>query len=495
MVASTRLSGQQDGPRRATLTDRAIEALKPAPAGKRYIVWDLLMPGLGVRVTDRGTRSFVVVKRRPGAVHPETIVLGKYPAMSLAQARKKSRAILEIISDGKRPSEVKAEVRRLEAQQRSDTFGAAVTSFLDDGALAELRSGSETEAVLRRAFLGQTWQRVKVETAGKTTWAKQWSNGKHPQWRNLPIAEIKRRDVIERLGEIKAEGGKHAARHALSSVRKFFGWCVEREIAGMDVSPCANIKDRMLNITGRDLRRSRVLTAAELRDVWQAADRLTASTRAKVLAKNPAADVSLVIDPAGPLVMLLMLTGQRLNDIAKARWSEIDLEKAVLTVPPERYKTGTAMVVPLSPLALDIIKALPKFGRGSFALTTTGGARPISDISGMKARLNAAIADQREKDRAEPMPPWVLHDLRRTMRTRLTSDLGVDAYIAERCIGHALPGLHAVYDQGSHRDQKRDALDRWATALAKIVGLEPAPEGGDIVPEEEMQRRRKAKRA
>jgi integrase len=84
------------------------------------------------------------------------------------------------------------------------------------------------------------------------------------------------------------------------------------------------------------------------------------------------------------------------------------------------------------------------------------------------------------------MPGWVLHDLRRTVRTRL-SDLGVDAYIAERVLGHALPGLHGVYDQGRHRTQKRDALARWEALLLAIV--EPQASPADPVERRRMRKR------
>ena len=195
--------------------------------------------------------------------------------------------------------------------------------------------------------------------------------------------------------------------------------------------------------------------------------------------------------PLAPLVRLLALTGQRLNDIASARWSEIDLDKEVLVVPAERYKTGSSHEVPLSPLAVKMLRALPRFKGHVF--TTTGGARPVSGLSKMKARLDRAIAKRREERGDGPMPPWVFHDLRRTVRTRLVSDLGVDAFVAERVIGHTLPGLHGVYDQGTHRPQKRDALERWATALAAIVEPTRAPDGA-IVLADEVDRRRRSRR-
>ncbi len=438
------------GPKKRVLTDRALKALAPAPAGKRLIIWDALQPHLGVRVTERAAKSFVVVRRRPGARNPDTVVLGSYPALSLAAARAAAPAILATIIAGRRPREVEAEQRRMEAKQRRDTVATAVAAFVADERSKDLRTSRETEAYLRREFLGQTWRRAEGG-------ALEWSDGPERLWRARPASEITRRDVIERLDEIKRRGGKHAARHALGAIRKFFNWCAEGERFGVEASPCANVRDKTIGIKGRDLKRSRVLNDGELRDVWQAA--------------------SAMGFPFGRMVQLLLLTGQRLNDIASARWNEIDLDAGVLTVPPERYKTAVAQEVPLAARAVEILRSLPRFS-GAYLFTTTAGRRPIGGMS--KRRLDAAIVQRREVAGAAPMPAWVLHDIRRTVRTRLVSDLGVEAFIAERVIGHALPGLHAVYDQGSHRDAKRAALERWAERLLAIVGPQ-APEEANVV--------------
>ncbi|MGH7074020.1 MAG: tyrosine-type recombinase/integrase [Stellaceae bacterium] len=433
--------------RKVVLTDRGIRALKPAPTGKRVVLWDAVMPGLAVRVTDRGTRSFVVVRRRPGARNPDWLVLGNYhpSELPLQQARKKAAEVLRGLAEGKKPVEAEAEQTRAVARRRRHTVAEATEAFIEDERTKGLRSASETESILRRQFLGQNWERDGS--------VKRWKDGPEPIWRATPIAEIARRDIISRLDEIKRIGGKHAARHALGAVRKFFGWCAEGERFGIEVSPCAGIRDKTLGIAGRDLQRRRVLTDAELRDVWQAA------------AKLGPAGAAAAGYPFGMLVQLLMLTGQRLSDLAQARWSEINLDGAVLMVPPERFKTGVAHEVMLAPMAVEILRAVPRFA-GLFVFSTTAGRRPISGMSKMKDRLDATIAAGQG---GEAIPPWVLHDLRRTVRTRLVSDLGVEAFIAERVIGHALPGLHAVYDQGSHRPQKRAALEQWAQHLRSIV--------------------------
>jgi integrase len=466
------------------LTDRFIKALPknlptPPTLRKRVMVWDAATAHLAVRVTHKGHRTFVVVKRRPGDRNPVTHVIGAYPSTSLADARKKVPGILTTLGEGQLPAEVEREKRREERRQRKETFGAAVEEFIASGELDGLRSGHETETVLRREFLGQ------VKREGE--WVDDDERKGDRLWRDLPMATIDRKMVVERLDAIKrrkgrkGRDGKFAARHALAAARKFFNWCVDGERFGIETAPTANIRNKTIGFSkfGTELKRKRVLSDGELCDVWAAAEDLTARQREMVLvlhattgATNNDADPSIAFDPVEPLVKLLALTGQRLSDIACARWPEIDADKAMLTVPPERYKTEVAHEVPLAPSAIEIIEALPRFGRG-FVLTTTGGKRPVGGFSKMKRRLDKAIAERRKKAGAEPMRPWVFHDLRRTVRTRLISDLNVEAFIAERVIGHALPGLHGVYDQGSHRAQKREAMMRWQDALALIVGPRP----------------------
>jgi integrase len=461
--------------RKVVLTDRGLKALKPAPSGKRYIVWDAMQPHLGVRVTDKGVKSFIVVKRKAGAAHPDTYVLGQFPARALKAARDDAPGVISLLAQGKSPAQAKAEAAREAARRRADTFATAVEKFIDHEEGKGLRSWRETEAALRRDFLGQVPKRERKTTVREgrnvTEWVTEWTDSKKPAWRDRPIAEITRRDVIERLDEIKARRGKYAARHALSAMRKLFNWAEEGERFGLEESPAARIRDKTIGIIGKDLKRTRVLNDTELRDVWRAAG---------------AAGY-----PFGSLVQLLMLTGQRLNDVAHAQRDEIDVDVGVLAVPPERFKTGVAQEVPLTARAVEIVKALPKFGDG-YVFTTTGGARPISGISKMKAQLDRVIGDQRKADGAKSMPHWVLHDLRRTLRTRLTSDLDVDAFIAERVLGHALPGLHGVYDQGVHRAQKRAALEKWEAKLLSIVGVRSSAANIGLTEVERLHRRTRA---
>jgi integrase len=451
--------------KKVVLNDKILKALKPADAGKRVVHWDAILPHFGVRVTDRAdesgkaaVRSFVVVKRRPGERDPTTAVVGNYNAYaepggpgSLAWAREKAREALADIASGHSPDEAEAERRLAERRAKRETFREAAEQFIPE--LKGLRRGRATEAALRHNFLGQ------VRDGGG------WRDSDDPAWRDLPVAEIKRRDIVQRLDEIKRARGKHAARNALNPIRRFFNWCAEGERFGIEVSPCAGVRDKTIGVTKRDLQRKRVLTDDELVDVWVASGELGYSF--------------------GVVVRLLMLTGQRLSDIAGARWREIDVGSAMLTIPPERFKTGVAQEVPLPSMSSAIVADLPRFAAGEY-LFTTFGKRPFGGFSRGKAKLDAIIAARREKEGRSPMPGWVIHDIRRSVRTRLVGDCDVDAFIAERVIGHSMVGLHATYDVGTHRPQKRDALQKWEARLLSIV--EPPEKPATVVP---MRRRAK----
>jgi integrase len=162
--------------------------------------------------------------------------------------------------------------------------------------------------------------------------------------------------------------------------------------------------------------------------------------------------------PAAPFVRLLLLTGQRLREVAEMSWHEVDFDKALWVIPPDRMKGDGAHEVPLASAAVEILKGLPRF-TGPYVFTTTDGTRPISGFSKMKATLD---------ERMPGVARWRFHDLRRTMRTAL-GGLPVPNNVAELCIAHTQPGLHKVYDQHSYRDEKCRAFELWANRLMTIV--------------------------
>ncbi len=445
---------------KVALTDRSLKALKPAAPGKRLVIWDSLMPGLAVRITDRGRVSFVAVKRRAGQSQPTWHLLGRYPLMALSEARAAAREALSALAAGDTPKALAEDKRRMKAEAQreheANTFDAVAERFVKWYRETPGKGGGER----------RRWKEV-ADTIGREmtpVWGqKVTSDGEVIPSR--PIASITRRDVTEAIDAIRARGGvrpapgthrksggPYAARHAFAAARLVFGWACEWEIIPTD--PCAGLK--AVKLHGPPEARSRVLDDDELRVVWDAAK----ATKY----------------PYGPLIKLLLMTGARLREMAEASWSEVDLTAGTLTVSSARAKTKIAHVIPLPPAALAAVQNLPRFAGGGFLFSTTGGGRAISGFSKFRAQLDKTIAST-----GREIAAWTVHDLRRTCRTALSS-LGISPVVAELVIGHRQQGIAKVYDLHRFDAEKRAALEAWEKRLFAIVGEpEPAAPGDNVV--------------
>jgi integrase len=399
------------------ITDRTLRGLRPAPAGTRTVLWDSAVPSLCVRVTDKGAASFNVMRRLRGRIIRRMIGISwhvPFPAgqplpYALSDARDDARAAILDISRGIDPKKRKETERGAEAQRQANSFGSVAEAFIQKH-VSGLKSGPEVETTIRRELI--------------------------PKLGSRPIADITRRDVVELIEVIADSGRKYAAHKLFNYVSKLFAWAIARHIYGLETSPCTGVKPS--EIAGKKEPRQRVLSDSEIRALWKATEGLGY--------------------PAAPFVRLLLLTGQRLREVAEMTWSEIDIDKVLWTIPADRMKGDSAHEVPLSTMAVEILKSLPRW-TGPFVFTTTGGARPISGFSKMKARLDTAIK--------EPITPWRFHDLRRSMRTGLSA-LRVPDVVSELCIAHTQKGLHKVYDQHAYLDEKRHAFESWANRVLAI---------------------------
>jgi integrase len=282
------------------LTDRALRALKPAPAGKRLDIMDAVVPGFGVRVTDKADdrgkasqRTFVLVARFPGSSNPTRRALGEYGALSLERAREKARSWHELIRKGIDPS--RDEKRAAEAAQtqreRADanSFRPVAEEYLKRHVAKQKRAG-DVERVIRGELM--------------------------PAWEAKPISDITRADVVRLIDSIVDRGATYQAHNVLGQVRTFFNWAINRGIYGLETSPCDRLQPAQL-IGSRDPRQ-RVLTDVEIVAVWRSTERMSY--------------------PYGSIYRMLLLTGQRKSEVAEARWPEFDLNSALWTVPAERFK-------------------------------------------------------------------------------------------------------------------------------------------------------------
>jgi integrase len=200
-------------------------------------------------------------------------------------------------------------------------------------------------------------------------------------------------------------------------------------------------------IVGKKAVRTRVLTDPEWRAFWRATGSMPY--------------------PYGPLFRLLALTGQRKSEVADSRWREFDVGKKLWVIPALRMKADAPHVVPLSDDVIAILESVPRLNRGDHLFSTTHGAKPVNGFS--KAKV---ILDWKMRAELGELPPFVIHDIRRSVRTGLSA-LPVSSDVAELVIGHARPGLRRVYDQYAFEAEKRRALQLWADRLRDVVETAP----------------------
>ena len=409
------------------LTETRLRALRPN--GSRSELPD--RDGLSLRVSQRGVMTWAVTFRVQGdgtaggarrdrlSGDKRRITLGEYPLISLAEAREKALTVRRLARAGTDPVETLRPKPKLVVRVRDliERYGA-------EHLRRNTRAGGDVEKLLALHI--------------------------SPRWGDRELSSITRTDFIALLEEVRrptevtvktkrgtyktTRGGPGAAAEVRKWTRGMFQFAFDVEL--LPDNPLANVRNR-----DRQKPRSRVLSMEELRAVWKAA------------ASMPY--------PWGPYFQLIMLTGDRRGEWANARVGWLTSDRTRLEIPATDYKTGKVQVVPLSRQARAIVEALPASEFGPYLLSSLGGARPISDFSGAKAKLDALVVAEQKT----ALAPWVVHDLRRSMATHMER-LGVAPHIIEVCLGHTLKGIAATYRHYSYLAEKEAALQLWADELS-----------------------------
>lgn len=419
---------------KVNLTDRKVKSLKPAKAGERYELLDLVVPGLGVRVTDGAARTWILKTRYPGSPHPTRRALGDYPAMSLERAREKAGRWRTLIKQGIDPAVAEERERQESIRQQATTFAVVAKDWFCDKLPGE-RKGKEVERDVRKAFIAA--------------------------WSKRPITEITDLDVMSVINAKKKNAPAHA-RNLLGHAKRLFAWAIDQRVYGLKASPCESLKPS--KIIGEKTSGHRILSDDELFALWRAAGRLPY--------------------PHGPVYRLLVLTALRLNEAADASWLEFDIQNKWWTIPAARMKgkNGKARphVVPLTDAIAGILEALPRFKKGPHLFSTTFGEKPVWMSDKVKKRLDQrmlrtlrALARQRGEDASKVNPqPWTNHDIRRTVRSGL-SRLKITEEAREAVLAHVRPGIKGTYDLYDYFDEKREALELWAARVREICTPRP----------------------
>lgn len=401
------------------ITKRLVDAT--TPGGKDRFLWDGEVKGFGVKVTPAGRKVYVVQYRMGGRGTPtRRLTIGPHgQPWTVDQARTEARRILGHVAAGRDPQEEKRANRDRQADAAKNTVGELIPVFIERHYRSNgLRSADEVERILKR----------EAES----------------RWRNRSVASLTGKDIGRAIEEISDRAPIRANR-VFGYISQFLDWCVGRHV--LDANPMAGLKK-----PSKERSRDRVLDDDEIREVWIASGELGW--------------------PFGPFVKLLLLTGQRRNEVAGIRRSEIDLSERMWSLPAERTKNQRAHDVPLSDMAVEIITALPSPKDSDLLLTTTG-TTPISGFGRAKLQLDQLILENRRRDSndARPIAPWRFHDLRRTATTGLAR-LGTPPHVADRVLNHVagtIGGVAAVYNRFQYVDERRVALDAWARYVKRIV--------------------------
>ena len=372
------------------LTELAIK--KAAKMTARYDIFDASVRGLGVRIAPSGTKSWFIMRRFNGKMLRTTF--GRYPEVGLADARLRAPAVLLKMSKGN-------------TSQGNDTFDTIVAEWIK-------RDQSKNKSV------------EQVKTAIKRHVSPVFSGRK--------LDEIKKHDIISLIDHITDSGSPVAANRILAFLKRFFNWCVERDI--LEISPALSIK-----ANSGEVSRNRVLSLIEIKSLWQTDDNLNY--------------------PWSPLIKLLILTGARLKEVSEMTWDEISLEDRIWLIPSRRTKNNRPHQIHLSTQAIKIIESLPNIKDQSF-LFSTNSVRPVSGFSKAKKRI----------DLLSGVDNWRFHDLRRSFATHTTEKLEIPPVIIDKVLNHvsgAVKGVAAIYQRGEYMEQRREALQAWGDYLEKIT--------------------------
>jgi len=384
--------------------------------GKAVLLYDETLKGFGARVAPSQTITFFFEYRlggRKGKTRRQS--LGRMGDLTPDQARRKAEALRGQTLQGIDVADVR---KRKRAELTSLTFAEAAERYLSSQGRNNV-SWDETRRLIEHDAI--------------------------PAFGSKRLNTITRGEIATLIDRVAARAPV-TARALFAAMRPLFQWALEREL--IETNPCEGLRP-----PAPPRARDRVLSLTELRALWLSAEQLAY--------------------PFGPLWQMLILTGQRLNEVAGARWAEINGEDGVWTMPGQLMgedgsrirgtKNTAAHWVDLSPQALDVLSACPR-QQGPYVFSVTGRT-PVSGFSKAKARIDALMSRRLGR---QP-EAWRNHDIRRSVATHMAEEIGVDEGVIERILNHKAQGIKAVYQRQQYRERRREAMLRWGALVAELV--------------------------
>ena len=382
------------------LNDSTLRALQPGE--KRYARSD--GQGLAIEVYPSGGKSWRYRYQLNGKT--EKICLGKYPEITLKAARARRHEAEALVKAGQSPAETK-QADKVHSRRPAPKIAVVTLKTVGDQYLARLTARGKATAGVDRYL----------------------DRDIYPALGDRPLASITKDDVA---ALVASKASHPVASWTLRNIlKRIFDLALADEL--ITKNPALPV------VVAAPTSRDRNLAPGELRAFLAALEKSDTA---------PALKVGL---------RLILLTLVRKNELLSARWSEVDFDEAVWTIPADRAKNGKAHTIYLAAQAVDLFRKLHTLAADSeFVLPDSSGSKPKSH-NAMNRALNTLIA-------ATGLSPFTVHDLRRTGATLLHEN-GYHSDIVEKALNHTIPGVRGVYNRTAYAAQRRDMLQFWANYL------------------------------
>lgn len=380
------------------------------------LLFDAAEPGFGVRITSDGTRVLIFQYRYGALVRRHRIGVWGQGSLTATKGRKEAERLRGIVRIGRDPV---AELREIKVQATAADRASRAAAVAGAFTVGKLIEAWATKGVAHRrvSYVSDATARLRSYLA---------------DWRGRPASSITKSDAIQVVDRIENERGTTSARRGLAYARAAYGWAHKRGM--VELNPFAGVQ-----APGKENARDRVLTPAELRAIWLAAGHL---------------------EPVqGAYIRILLLTLQRVEEVAGMTWGELSEDRSIWTIPGERAKNGRAHIVHLAPVARQIIATMPMMVGNPFVFASRRKGK-IGGFSYIKQQLVEHMGPIGQTD-------WRFHDFRRTGVTTL-ANMGVAPHVADKLLNHVtgtIRGVAAVYQRAEFLAERRAALEAWADTI------------------------------
>lgn len=368
--------------------------------------------GLAIRVMPSGNKSWIY--RFSLNSKRFKMTLGKYPALSLKQAREHLLIAQSLKEQGINP----IEHTKQEKLKEVFTVEKLIIEWYNQ------------YVVKNRKKPLQIKQQIQADIV--------------PLLGYMESGKVKTLDITKALDIIVARGAPIHANRILSSLKQAFNYAVSR--GNITHNPATNIRSR--DIGGLEKPRERFLSLEEIKKIWQFLD-------------NGHSQMSLQTKSA---LKIIILTGVRTAEIRLAQWKDIDFNNSLWTIPPEHTKGGITVKIHLTNFTKSIFNALKIISDSPFVLPGLVPNHPLDQ--------NALPRAVRRIQKRINIPEWTAHDLRRTFATQLGQTLHTDPVVIEKCLGHKMPRIMATYNKNEMLPQRKEALEKWSNFIEELAKQE-----------------------